>query len=315
MSQKRAREDSMSFFEVAMRNMAEFSKRNRKNGTTPDGKKASGKSKKGKEASKPTNSNFDISVENVENLRANELNEKFENCTNDSDRLTVMFQAVIECLVGRHDLQAQVTNLEKGQEQLAEAVVSSGNEIKKSQLESRKRCLLIKGLPLHPNVGASGETREQTKQVLDGFFKNLKLAKPPTLASYARFRLNQRIIAGGSALRRKAIAPIIRIELITDDDKTAIFNGISKNGKTKELKGVSLQNDYPSFLLERKKELEAKAYLVRKKSKGSKRTRIVVRGVDLALQIDNEIVDDRLYKTEEEEKRIQESSESSDDSE
>ena len=313
MSQKRAREESMTFFEVAMKNMAEFSKRNRKNGTTPDGKTTSGRKTKGKEASKPPNSNIDMSVENVENLRANELNEKFDKCKTDSDRLTVMFQAVIECLVGRHDLQAQVTNIEKRQEQIAEAFVSCGNEIKKTQLESRKRCLLIKGLPLHPKVGATGETTEQTRQVLDGFFKNLKLDKPPVLASFTRFRLNQRIV-GGSALRKKAITPIIRIELTTDDEKAAIFNGISKNGKTKELKGISLQNDYPSFLLERKKELEAKAFLVRKKSKGSKRTRIVVKGVDLALQIDNEIVDDRLYKTVEEERRIQENSESSDDS-
>ena len=311
MSQKRPREENLTLFQEAMKNMAEFSKRHRKNGTTPEGKPAPGGRKKGKEASK-TNDD-DATVQNVEHIRANELNDRFGKCKNDSEKLNVMFQAVIESLVSRHDLQAQITQIGKKQEQVAEALVATGNEIKKVQLEARKRCLLIKGLPLHPNAGAGREGREQTRNVLDQFFKDLKIEKPPVLISFARFQLKKRP-SRAPALRKNVFAPIIRIELQTDDDKAAIFNGIARFGKNKELKGISLQNDYPSFLLERKKELEAKAYLIRKKSRGSKKTRLVVRGVDLALQVDNEIVDDQLYKTEEEEKQTRQNPVSSGDS-
>ena len=138
-------------------------------------------------------------------------------------------------------------------------------------IDSVKRWVVIKGLKKHQDARKT-ETRTQTWEVLEDF--KVFLEANVTFCDYMRlpdFVQGQTVKVG-----------VIRAEFLTMDDKFNFFNKLSGTSGRPDLKGVSVDQELPRFLLPQKKLLETEAYNLRR-TEGVK-TRVIIKRLNLVLQ-------------------------------
>jgi len=150
----------------------------------------------------------------------------------------------------------------------------SNENFQRFEIESKRKSILIKGLASKSTE--KYETREQTKQSIDELFNYLDLQ--PVIEDYQRL---------GEIKKNETESTLIRVKFAVMDDKNKLFQKFKDMGKDVELKKISLIHDYPSFQLQEVKRLSNIAYNIRQEKKGTK-TRIVPRGIGLALQRRND---------------------------
>ena len=138
------------------------------------------------------------------------------------------------------------------------------------EIEEKKKCLLIKGLK---SVAKERyENRAETKASLDELFEFVALT--PDIVDFHRL---------GPITQGKSEETLIRVRFASIEDKNKLFAKFKEIGKNERLSKISLINDYPLFQLNEVKRLSEVAYNLRKAKKGTK-TRIVPRGLGVALQ-------------------------------
>jgi hypothetical protein len=172
-------------------------------------------------------------------------------------------------------IEKEVADLSKAlrEVQMIKAEVESFKEVsvgfKKLELESKRRSVLIKGLPF--KTKEKFETRVQTKAALADFFKKLDMT--PTLVDYHRL--------GGLKEGETGSLVSVRVQFVDLDQKFELFDKLKLKGR--ELHDVSILTDYPSFQIAEFKALSGQAYNLRQSNPGT-RTRIVPKGLGLVLQ-------------------------------
>jgi len=137
------------------------------------------------------------------------------------------------------------------------------------ELETKKRSVLIRGLPFKSQD--KFESRTQTRAALAEFFT--KLGMTPTLVDYQRL--------GGVKDGEDGSKISIRLQFVDLDQKFDMYDKLKLKGR--ELKDVSILTDYPSFQIPEFKKLSGQAFNLRQANPGTK-TRIVPRGLSLVLQ-------------------------------
>lgn len=151
--------------------------------------------------------------------------------------------------------------------------------MKLNEIEGKKYWLVIKGLKHHADM-ATFETRAQTKNVLDNLFGYLGVDL--VLADYFRMPAPKRQQRGMGAQGRPPLTGIVKVKLMTIDDRLNIFSRVATLGRNQELKHVTFQDDLPAFQVESFKTLDKAAFDLRKAE--GVRTRIQTRGTELILQ-------------------------------
>jgi len=146
----------------------------------------------------------------------------------------------------------------------------SSENFQRLEIEQKRRSILIKGLA--SSSKEKYEKREETKKSIDEMFNYLGYI--PLIEDYQRL---------GEIKKDETENTLIRIKFVTMDDKNFLFQKFKEFGKDDELSKISLINDYPNFQVQEVKRLSNIAYNIRKEKKGTK-TRIVPRGLGLALQ-------------------------------
>jgi hypothetical protein len=175
-------------------------------------------------------------------------------------------------------LKVAVTRLEKEVKEMK----GLSRSMKLNEIEGKKFWLVIKGLKNHTEM-TTYETRAQTKNVLDNLFGYLGVDL--VLADYFRMQAPkrpQRVQGAQGAQGRPPSTGIVKVKLMTIDDRLNIFSRVATLGRNQELKHVTFQDDLPAFQVESFKKLDKAAYDLRK-SEGV-RTRIQTRGTELILQ-------------------------------
>lgn len=152
-----------------------------------------------------------------------------------------------------------------------ESLKESRECFQRLELESKKRCILVKGLKFRAKKGKY-ESRSETREALASFF-GLVGVEPPHLVDYQRL--------GGLKAGEDGSKVSIRVEFSDVDQRVNLFEKLKLKGH--ELKEYSVLTDYPKFQLQEFKHLSGKAYELRKSKRGVK-TRIVPKGLGLVLQ-------------------------------
>jgi len=161
-----------------------------------------------------------------------------------------------------------------------ESIREEINSLKESQesfqrleIESKKRCVLIKGLKFRSK--GKFETRAETREALASFFGLVGLVgdERPHLVDYQRL--------GGLRDGEDGAKVAIRVEFSDVDQRIGLFEKLKTKGL--ELHEYSVQTDYPRFQLQAFKQLSGQAFNIRKSRVGT-RTRIVPKGLGLVLQ-------------------------------
>jgi hypothetical protein len=149
----------------------------------------------------------------------------------------------------------------------------SQESFQRLEIESKKRCVLIKGLKFRSK--GKFETRAETREALASFFGLVGLVgdERPHLVDYQRL--------GGLRAGEDGAKVAIRVEFSDVDQRIGLFEKLKTKGR--ELKEYSVQTDYPKFQLQTFKQLSEQAYNIRKAQAGT-RTRIIPKGLGLALQ-------------------------------
>ena len=177
----------------------------------------------------------------------------------------------------------RVTELEKKDEVVTEAVLKNSDRLSFLEIDARKKNILIKGIELHQEARNYRETRQQTEECIQWFLDAIDCQVKP--ANCIRFTPTKRAIETAQKTKRK-VAPIIKIECLTDKAKAGIFSKLAENGRKPEIRGITLTNDYPPFLKEVQANLDKVAYNIRKESNNAKKTKIVLKGNTLVLLVD-----------------------------
>ncbi len=151
-----------------------------------------------------------------------------------------------------------------------ESLKESRECFQRLEIESKKRCVLIRGLKFRSK--GKFETRAETREALASFF-GLVGIDPPHLVDYQRL--------GALKVGEDGSKISIRVEFSDVDQRINLFEKLKLKGH--ELKDYSILTDYPKFQLEEFKRLSGQAYEIRKARKGVK-TRIVPKGLGLVLQ-------------------------------
>jgi len=152
-----------------------------------------------------------------------------------------------------------------------ESLKESRECFQRLEIESKKRCVLVKGLKFRAKKGIY-ETRSETREALASFF-GLVGVESPHLVDYQRL--------GGLKAGEDGSKVAIRVEFSDVDQRVNLFEKLKLKGH--ELKEYSVLTDYPKFQLKEFKHLSGQAYELRKSNRGVK-TRIVPKGLGLVLQ-------------------------------
>ena len=145
------------------------------------------------------------------------------------------------------------------------------NDLNYALIDSVKKWVVIKGLKKHANAQRF-ESRDQTLEVLSDFTKFLRV--DVTFSDYMRLP----DFIQGTNLK----VGVIRAEFLTVDNKLDFFRALSGVTNKEQLKGISVDQELPRFLLPQKKLLETEAYNLRKTQKV--KTRVIVKKTKLVLQ-------------------------------
>ena len=114
----------------------------------------------------------------------------------------------------------KVTELEKKDEIVTEAVLKNSDRITYLEIEARKKNILVKGIQLHSNALNNKETREQTEETVQWFLDTIECNVKPTQC--VRFVPTKRAIEAAQKLKKR-VAPIIKIECLSERAKAQIF--------------------------------------------------------------------------------------------
>jgi chromosome segregation ATPase len=175
---------------------------------------------------------------------------------------------------------AELTRIVRSFEDTFEGIKADVESLKESQdcfrrleIESKKRCVLIRGLKFRSK--GKFETRTETREALADFFNQVGV-DPPHLVDYQRL--------GGLRAGEDGGKVAIRAEFSDVDQRINLFDKLKLKGR--ELQDYSVQTDYPKFQLQEFKLLSGQAYEIRKARPGIK-TRIIPKGLGLVLQTKN----------------------------
>ena len=144
-------------------------------------------------------------------------------------------------------------------------------DIKRYEVEQKKKSILVKGLESRTNK--KYESRQETYDRVNEMFEHAGL-KSLTVEDYQRL---------GPIKPQETGSTLVRIQFWAKDDKSELFAKFKEYSNDPFLKKISLISDYPLFQLEEIKKLSNEAYQLRKKDKTVK-TRIVPRGLEVCLQ-------------------------------
>jgi hypothetical protein len=187
-----------------------------------------------------------------------------------------------EILTKLDAMGARLSNLEKEVGELTKAlremeairadveqVKDACEGLKRLEIESKKRSVLIRGLPF--KTSDKFETRKQTKVVLGELFKRLGMT--PHLVDYQRL--------GGVKPGEDGSKVSIRVQFVNMDQKFDLFDALKEKGRAVD--DITILTDFPNFQMQEFKKLSGIAYNLRKDQPGTK-TRIVPKGLGLNLQ-------------------------------
>ena len=197
---------------------------------------------------------------------------KMSNNQSKTDEILAKLDLLEERFLAVEQSVAELTRVLKDMESVKEEVESlkaTCSGLQRLELESKKRSVLVKGLPL--KAKGKYETRAETRAALADFFARLGMT--PTLVDYQRL--------GGLKDGEDGSKISVRLQFVDLDQKFEMFDKLKLMGR--ELQDVSILTDYPSFQLLEFKRLSGEAYNLRQANPGTK-TRIVPRGLGLALQ-------------------------------
>jgi len=147
------------------------------------------------------------------------------------------------------------------------------DDFKRSEIEAKKACVLIKGL----KIEGSGkfETRTETRERLRTLFAELGGFKSHMFDYYR--------MGGKKDSKDDGSKVPIRVVFVDVDQKFELFDLLRTHGKKPNVRNVQVLNDYPKFQVADAKKLNQKGYELRQQNPGL-RTRIVPKGLSLVLQ-------------------------------
>lgn len=214
---------------------------------------------------------------NMAEAAVNELLKRMDEIKESNARIETKIVEVDGRLKQIELLKMTVTRLEREVKELK----GLSRSMKLNEIEGKKYWLVIKGLKNHAEMAAY-ETRAQTKNVLDSLFGYLGVDL--VLADYFRMPApkKQQRGQGAQGFQGRPTTGIVKVKLMTIDDRLQIFSRVATLGRNPELKHVTFQDDLPAFQVESFKTLDKAAFDLRKAE--GVRTRIQTRGTELVLQ-------------------------------
>lgn len=161
----------------------------------------------------------------------------------------------------------------KGIKEKIGVLESSIDDFRRSEIEAKKACVLIKGLKFTGK--GKFETREETRERLRSLFADLGGFKSHMFDYYR--------LGGRKDLKEDGSQVPIRVIFVDVDQKFELFNLLRTHGKKPSVKNVKVINDYPKFQVAEVKKLNQKGYELRQQDPEI-RTRIIPKGLSLVLQ-------------------------------
>jgi hypothetical protein len=154
-----------------------------------------------------------------------------------------------------------------------EVMNSVVEDYRRSEIEAKKSCVLIKGLKIMGN--GKFETRTETRERLRELFAEL--------GGFRSHMFDYYRLGGKKDHNDDGTQVPIRVIFVDVDQKYELFDLLRTHGKNPNVKSVQVLNDYPKFQVAEVKKLNNKGYELRQQTQGL-RTRIVPRGLSLILQ-------------------------------
>jgi hypothetical protein len=154
-----------------------------------------------------------------------------------------------------------------------ENIDSAIDDFRRSEIEAKKSCVLIKGLKFTGK--GKFETRSETKERLRSLFADLGGFKSHMFDYYR--------LGGRKDLKEDGAKVPIRVIFVDVDQKYELFNLLRTNGKKPSVRSIQILNDYPKFQVDEVKRLNQKGYELRQQNP-ELRTRIIPKGLQLVLQ-------------------------------
>ena len=219
---------------------------------------------------------------NIEDVVANQIKEKIRTAK-EKGSVEEKLNQILDLLGDWATLPHKVAEIREELDLTARVVTGHNELLEDITFQLSKKNLLVKGLPLHEKAKNRGEKRHETIEVVKDLCKDLEVDFG-LVGNVTRFNMAKDKM---EAFRRmdKKIAPLIKIECISELGKGQFFKGISKNGS--KMKGISFTNDYPQHLKQQFEQLDKAAFSIRRESNWSKKTKIMARGShNLVLLVD-----------------------------
>ena len=189
---------------------------------------------------------------------------------------------ILDALEGlRSDFTSQLTEINKK----LDKVEDLGNKVqvmektmnvwerrfKQLEVEEKRKWIVIKGMWKQDDV-TQFESRVQLAASLEDL-KQLLGIKTPFMEYYRLKDLKR---------NNNTFPGLVKVKFVTSDEKDHFFSRVAAAGNLEDLKGLSFQQDIPSFLVEDFKRLDGQAFRLRKSEK--LKTRVVIRNLGLVLQ-------------------------------
>ena len=212
---------------------------------------------------------------NLEDVVANQIKEKIKK-TKEKGTVEEKLNQILDLLGDWVPLPHKVTELREDLDLTTKAVAVHDEMLEDITFHLSKKNILVKGFPLHEQAKNRAEKKHETIKMAKQLCNNLELDFS-LVGNVTRFNMPQEKM---EVFRKngKKVAPLMKIECISELAKAEFFYAISKCGSKNELKGISFTNDYPLHLKKQYEQLEKAAFSIRKESNWSKKTKIIPRG-------------------------------------
>ena len=210
---------------------------------------------------------------NIEDVVANQIRDKIKK-TKEKGTVQDKLNQILDLLGDWATMPHKLTEMKENLELTAKAVAAHDELLEDITYHMSKKNILVKGLPLHEKAKNRGEKRHETIEVAKNLCKDLGLDFK-LVGNVTRFNMPKEKMEAFKRMDKK-IAPLLKIECISELGKGEFFGAISKNGA--KMKGISFTNDYPQHLKQQYEQLDKAAFSIRKESNWSKKTKILARG-------------------------------------
>lgn len=183
-----------------------------------------------------------------------------------------------------HEKQEEIEKLTKINGELQERVNTLEQSLqkqdmiqKRGEVERAKCSVIIKGIPCHPDAEDNVESKKQTQEMVKQLLNQLNSSKELGFTDSIRFK---------KGTHAKPDEPgLVKFTLSTPKLKGKLFEALAKAAKAKRMiPKVSVSDEIPAFLREKKLKLETQAYHIRQSDKTIK-TRVFLQGMDLVLKV------------------------------